>query len=337
MALRTWLRGKGMLALAFAGVLGAVSVPGPADAAIVERIVAVVGERPILLSELRQRARPHLYKIAMTTQNASQQAAAESEMLRELLTRLIEERLEEGAADKAHVSVTSEEVDNGIRQVASQAGIDPKQLVVEAKRQGLSEQDYRDEIRRQVLEGKLIQLRVRGRVRVTEQDAKSAYAMWVKELAERSPVDLRILVLDVPPGASSQTTAARLTLAEELSRKAKMGEDFCDLVLQYSSDPQTKHTCGSRGPIPLQALFPELQTIAKTQKPGETSSPVVFKDPGGQQAILVVQTVSNQPKVEAYDTVKDKMMERAYVEATERQRKLWLEELRRGMYVDVRL
>jgi len=31
------------------------------------------------------------------------------------------------------------------------------------------------------------------------------------------------------------------------------------------------------------------------------------------------------------------MLERAYVEATERQRKQWLQELRQGVYIDVRL
>jgi len=332
--------GSACRAAALAGAVfltGAVLAPRPAEAAIVERIVAVVGERPILLSELRQRARPHLYRIAMSTQNPSQQAAAESEMFRELLTRLIDERLEEQAADKAHLTVTPEEVDNGIRQVAAQARLDPKQLVSEAKRQGLTEQDYRDEIRRQVLEGKLIQLRVRGRVRVTEQDARNAYNSFVKDLAQQSPVELRILVLSIPPGTSPETAAARVTFAEELSRRAKSGDDFCQLVLEYSDDPSTKDSCGSRGPVPLQALFPELQEVARTQKPGETSAPIVFKDPTGQQAVLVVQSVASQGKAPSFEQVKDQMMERAFVEATERQRKQWLQELRRGIYIDVRL
>lgn len=316
---------------------GAAWAPPPAEAAIVERVVAVVGERPILLSELRQRARPHLYRIAMSTQNPSQQAAAESELFRELLTRLIDERLEEQAADKARLTVTPEEVDNGIRQVAAQARLDPKQLVAEAMRQGLSEQDYRDEIRRQVLEGKLIQLRVRGRVRVTEQDARSAYSAYVKELAQQSPVELRILVLAIPPGSTSETAAARVTLAEELSRRAKADADFCELVLEYSDDPSTKHTCGSRGPVPIHALFPELQDVARTQEPGETSAPIVFKDPMGNQAVLVVQTVASHGQAPPFDQVKDQMMDRAYVDATERQRKQWLQELRRGVYIDVRL
>ena len=323
--------------LAAASALALGAPEQAADASIVERIVAVVGERPILLSELRHRGKPHLWKIAASTQNQTQQAAQESEMFRELLNRIIDERLEEGAADKAHVTVSPEEIDNGIRQVAAQAKLQPRDVIAEAKRQGLTEQDYRDEIRRQVLEGKLIQLRVRGRVRITEQDARAAYTHFVRESTQQQPVDLKIIVLQIPPGASPETAKARAVLAEQLVIQARRGDDYCDIVANYSEDPTTKNTCGSRGAVPMAMLFPELQKVALSLKPGETGDPLPFRDPMGNSAVLVVQLASQQPKLPAYDTVKDQMMERAFIEATDRQRKLWLGELRRGIYIDVRL
>lgn len=319
-----------------AAVLAGVALARPSDASIIERIVAVVGERPILLSELRLRGRPHLWRIAASTQNPTQQAAQESEMFRELLNRLIDERLEETAADKSRITVSPEEVDNGIRQVAAQTKLQPKDVIAEAKKQGLTEQDYRDEIRRQVLEGKLIQLRVRGRVRVTEHDARAAYGRWVKEVTQQNPVDLKIIVLQVPAG-NPQTAAARGVLAQEIVTRARRGDDFCELVKDYSEDPTTKQTCGSRGAVPMAQLFPELQQAAAALKPGEIADPIAFRDPMGNSAILVVQLASKQPSLPAYDQVKDQMMERAFIDATDRQRKLWLSELRRGVYIDVRL
>jgi peptidyl-prolyl cis-trans isomerase SurA len=322
----------------FGAVLGAaLFVSRPSEASIIERVVAVVGERPILLSELRQRGRPHLWRIAASTQNPTQQAAQESEMFRELLNRLVDERLEEHAAQKARINVSQDEIDNGIRQVATQTKLQPKDVLQEAKKQGLTEQDYRDEIRRQVLEGKLIQLRVRGRVRVTDEDARSAYARWQRDMAQQHPVDLKIIVLQVAPGATAQTLAARETLAQELVIRARRGDDFCALVTQFSQDPSTANTCGSRGPVPMAALFPELQQAATALKPGETAEPINFRDPMGNSAVLVVQLASAQATVPAFDQVKDQMMERAFGEATERQRKIWLTELRRGVYIDVRL
>jgi peptidyl-prolyl cis-trans isomerase SurA len=250
---------------------------------------------------------------------------------------MIDERLEEADAEKRRITVSSEEVDGAIRHVAASAQMTPADILAEVRLQGMSEQDYRDEMRRQVLEGKLIQLRVRGRVRVTEQDARAAYQRAVQETQQQSPVDFRAIVLPILPGSSAESGAARMALATELSRRGRAGEDFCDLVFNYSQDP-TKDTCGTRGPVAFSALFPALQETVRSLKEGEVSSPIRFQDYGGNQAILVVQLVqAPSTAVPPFDQVREQMMDRAFLEATSRQRVLWLEELRRGVYIDIRL
>lgn len=303
-----------------------------ARASIIERIVAVVGERPILLSDLRHRARPFLSRIYASAQSPAQVAANETQMFKELLNRMIDDRLEEHAAEKARLSVSVDEVDGAIRNIAAQAKIDPRELVAEAKRQGLTEQDYRDELRRQVLEGKLVQLRVRGRVKVSEDDGKLAYARWLKESGEQ--VDVRILAMRASTTPAVQK--ARALLIDEVVRRARGGEDFCKLVAAYSDDAQTNQTCGSRGLLPMDNLVKEVQVAIRSLKVGEVTDPIHYGVEGHEEATLVVQ-LHAAPKVPTFEEVKDQMMDRAFGEAIERQRKLWLSDLRRGVYVDVRL
>jgi peptidyl-prolyl cis-trans isomerase SurA len=319
--------------LAAAAIFTAVfTASRTSDASIVERVVAVVGERPILLSDLRKRARPYLVHIHATTPNAAQQAAQETEMFREVLNRMIDDRLEEQAADKARLSVPAEEIDRGIKNKADSLNIAVRELLAEAKRQGLSEQDYRDEIRRQILEGKLIQLRVMTRVRLTEEDGRAAYVHWVKEIGDEKLVDIRILALRLPVGGTQEQNEARMALAQSLVTQARAGADFCALVKQYSDDVTTKGTCGSRGMQPLASLQPQLVDAATTMKEGQTSDPILF----GGEAIVVTQ-LHKAPGIPAYEDVKMPMQERAMGEAIDRQRKMWLQELRRGVYIDVRL
>ncbi len=305
-----------------------------ADASIVERIVAVVGERPILLSDLRHRARPFLARIYAGAQTPAQIAANETQMFKELLNRMIDDRLEEQAAEKSRLSVSLDEIDSAIKNIAAQAKLDPKELIGEAKRQGLTEQDYRDELRRQVLEGKLVQLRVRGRVKISEEDGKAAFARFVKE-SGGSQVDVRILAV-----RSSTTPAvmqARTLLADDLVRRARAGEDFCKLISEYSDDTQTKNSCGSRGLVPMENLVKEVQAAIKGLKPGETAPPIEYAPDGRDiEALLIVQ-LHTAPSSPTYESMHDQMMDRAFGEAIERQRKLWLQDLRRGVYVDVRL
>jgi peptidyl-prolyl cis-trans isomerase SurA len=325
--------GKWLASAALAAAC-ATWAPGERDAqaSIVERVVAVVGERPILLSELRHRARPHLYRILATTPDPTRQAALETELFRDLLNRMIDDRLEEQAADKAHLAVSPDEIDNALKNIATSARITVKDLVGEAKKQGLTEQDYRDELRRQVLEGKLVNLRVRGRVRVTEQDARAAYGRVLKELDKEQPVDVSILALRILPGSTSEQLRARETFASDLSAQARGGKDFCELIKLYSDDQTTRDTCGSRGPQPVSALVPELQATLRGMKTGEVSDPIKI----GNEAILIAR-LAQEVKVPTFEAVHDQMMERAYGEAMERQRKQWLLELRRGIYIDVRL
>jgi peptidyl-prolyl cis-trans isomerase SurA len=316
---------KGLIALVTS--LACWSVP--ARATIVERVVAVVGERPILLSDVRFRARPFLARIMASAPNAAQQAAAETELYRELLNRMVDDRVEEVAADKAHIGVTSEEIDNAIKNVAANARLSPAELMAEAGRQGLSEQAYRDEIRRQVLEGKLVQLRVRGRVRVGEDDARNAFQRWLRESGNQSLVEVRILALRLSPG---ENPASRMADAEALRERVTQGEDFCKVVLERSEDVQTKNACGSRGPQPKGALLPMIQQAMEGLDAGGVSRPVVVPN----EAVLLVQLAS-APKVPTFEEMRESMMERAYAESMERQRKQWLLELRNGMYIDVRM
>src|SRR5262245_13783176 len=114
------------------------SLPIVARATVAERIVAIVGEHAILLSDMRQRARPFLLQIQQKMPSGAQQAAAESELYKQLIERMVDDRIEQQAAERAHLSVTAEEIDNGIKNVASQQGISVDRLVEEATKTGLS-------------------------------------------------------------------------------------------------------------------------------------------------------------------------------------------------------
>src|SRR5208282_667718 len=152
-------------------------------------------ERPVFWTELLRRAAPSRIQIRMQAQDPNVVSVQEQEMYKELLERMIDDRLEEQQADKAHISVSPEEIDRGISNIATQAQqtqgrpVTPQDVLGEVRRRGMTEQDFRDEIRRQILEGKLIELRVRPRVRVTEQDARVTYQHWAQELRQQQPVD----------------------------------------------------------------------------------------------------------------------------------------------------
>ena len=329
--------------LAFCAALGVVALLGAADAraTIVERVVAVIGERPVLWTELLHRALAGRVQIRMQTHDANVISVQEQEMYKELLERMIDDRLEEQQADKAHFGVSQDEIDRAMANIAAQAQSQQSRPVTvadvlgEVRRQGLTEQDFREELRRQILEGKLIELRVRPRVRVTDQDAHAAYQHWAQEVRDKEPVDVRILALRITPGASKEQVDARMALAAELAKRAREGGDFCKLIAQYSDDTSTRDSCGSRGAQPMAALMPKIQDAVRTTKAGDVSDPIPMST--GQEEAVVILMPMGQMHVPPFDDVKSDMTQRAMMEAVDRGRKQWLQELRRSTYIDVRL
>jgi peptidyl-prolyl cis-trans isomerase SurA len=243
---------------------------------------------------------------------------------------MIDDRLEEQAADKSRLSVSSEEVDNALRNISTQGHISVTDLLAEARRQGLDEQAYRDEIRRQVLEGKLVQLRVRGRVRVTDQDARAQYQRYLIEVGKQIPVNLQILALRIPPGSTPDQVKQVVNLGNKIVSDVRAGADFCKMVAQHSQSPSPQ-PCGATGLQMPTALIPQIASAIDGVAPGEVSEAIQVQD----QAVLIAKVVER--RAPAYEEVKDQMWERAFGESMEHQRKLWLDELRRGVYVDVRL
>ncbi|MGA3120256.1 MAG: SurA N-terminal domain-containing protein [Polyangiaceae bacterium] len=314
---------------------------GAAHATIVERVVAVIGERPVLWTDLLHRAQAGRVQIRMQTHDTNVISVQEQEMYKEVLDRMIDDRLEEQHADRSHIAVTPEEIDRGIENIAAQAqaqqgrAVTPADVFEEVHRRGLSEQDFRDEIRRQILEGKLVELRVRPRVRVTDNDARSAYQHWVQQLRDQEPVDVRILALRVPPMATKLQLEARTVLAQEIVGRARDGEDFCRLVAQYSDDVSTKDACGSHGAQPIANLLPPIQEAIHTMKPGTISDPIPVA--AGQEEVIVILMPLGEARVPPFEDVKSDMTQRALLEGLERARKQWLQELRRNVYIDVRL
>jgi peptidyl-prolyl cis-trans isomerase SurA len=318
-----------LMAVASAALIAASAAYAPeTHASVIERIVAVVGEQPILLTELRQRARPYLIKIYSNVP-APQQSVAVGEMYKELLGKLVDERVVASAADKLNVTVTTKEVDDAIKLKAADLKASIADLVVEASKQGLSEADYREEVRRELLFGKMLETRVRSRVRPTEDDAKEYYKRIVVQERRNQPFQASIITLDLASG--EEGTKKRL-LADQLVKAARSGDDFATLAKKHSVDV-SRDKGGDLGNQVPGALGKLVDDAALRLDTGEVSEPVVT----GSKIVIIKITKREKSQVPAYEEVKDIVLMRVRDEMLQKQIRVWLDELKVGVYIDVRL
>lgn len=310
-----------------------IGVDGVVQATVVEKVVAVVGERAIFLSELRQRAHPFLMQIYQRVPPGAQQAEAIDALSRQVLLRMIDDMLERQLAEKHHITISAEEIDAALDRLAAMQSLGVDQLMTEAVRSGLTAQEYRDELRRQLLEGKLIELRVKGRVRVSDEDMKALFQRVVREERQQLSYRLEWIVLRVPPGTSAAVRQLRKNLADRVVAELRAGADFARLARTHSDDAATRGRGGDLGPQRPGALDEAIERAAFALDVGQVSQPFAYAD-----AIVIVRVSQRDPsRYGSYEQMRDLLAQRVYSDQMDKAKRKWLDSLKRGMYIDMRL
>lgn len=319
--------------LAAAGLALGLCVTANASATVIERVIAVVGDKAILFSDLRDRAQPMLLRVQQEVPSGAQRAAATSQVYKVLLESMIDEELEQRAAVTAKIAVTTREIDDALGRVAAQNKLSQDQVLEEATRAGLSEHQYRSELRRQVLEAKLLNLRLQGRIRVTDEDLRSAYRKIVLDERKKQRFRLAWITVNVPRGASAEEVERLRARAELVSQKAKAGTDFAELARRYTDDARTRASGGLLASTKPGQLALALDRAALALEPSQISAPVRLDD-----RFVVVKLVEREAsELPSYDEARSELAERVYLEKMNRARRQWLDGLRRRTHIDVRL
>jgi peptidyl-prolyl cis-trans isomerase SurA len=210
--------------------------------------------------------------------------------------------------------------------VSAQNNLSVNDVLVEAKRSGLSVSAYREELRRQLLQAKMTQLRLRGRIQVTEKDTDSAYRRLATQ--ERLQLAQRTLQLRIPVGGNETEQTKQRALAEELSERARGGEDFQALIAEHA----TRAGSGLRPPLaPMQEPKP-IQRATLGLDVGETSPPIKHGNDW-----VIIQVIERPPsELPPLDDVREEMHQQVYMEKMSEAREHWLEGLRRRTHVEIR-
>jgi len=190
-----------VLAITLGSAAANAAKPAPTTVGLIDRVIAVVDFEPILLSELRTRARVYVAQLdANGPKSGPARAAAEAQLYREVLDKLVDERLIAAEATRSQISVSTSDVDAAMLSVANNQGLTIPKLLEAAKASGFTEKEYREELRRQVLEGKVMQLRVLRRIKDYAILGEAARAKrldeerskYLHELREAAYVEVRL-------------------------------------------------------------------------------------------------------------------------------------------------
>jgi len=277
---RTSGRRAGFLpALALSGAL-LLPAAAPAAPEIVDRIVAVVGNEIILLSELDE----EVYLAHLRGELDVKDVAATDAYRHEVLDALVDGKLLLEEARRQGMRVTRDDVDRAvdgmIQDVRSRF---PSEEAFEAQlaREGSSVDElrssYRDKLQDQLLVRQLVDRTVRAKVDVPEEDVQ---AYWDTHRAEIPAVPARLHLSRIVFSlhASSSVDSAAVERARIVGTRLDEGEDFATLARVFSEGPAAPKG-GDLGYFQADDLEPVLGDAVRGKEVGYTT-PVLVTDRG---------------------------------------------------------
>jgi peptidyl-prolyl cis-trans isomerase SurA len=246
---------------------------------LTDRIVAVVEEEPIFLSDLDNAVAEDLYLKQLRGETVPTEPAELDSLRRDLLESIIERRIVIVKAREAGIEVTGTEVEDALDQwlpgVIQAAGSE-EVFLQELARQGTTLQEFKAQYRKAIEEELLVSRFVRqefGAVSVSEEEVQRFFDVKYDSIPE-IPDIVGVSHIIIIPGASAEREAAVRDKLDSIVQRLGGGEPFADVARDVSDDRLTRERGGRIGIVRLGDLRPELARIVTGLEPGRVSEPV---------------------------------------------------------------
>jgi peptidyl-prolyl cis-trans isomerase SurA len=154
----------------------------------------------------------------------------------------------------------------------------------------------------------------------------------ILQLVERdaTSVNFRQILLRIDITEENQQQARGR--AAEVVQKARGGQDFATLAMEYSDDPGTREAGGVLGTFPVDQLSAQFQAALRGMQPGEVTDPIE-----GAAGYFVLKLVDQaEGEAPTYEELEDRMRQAVFDQKLESELEVFLGELRERFYIEVK-
>ena len=266
-------------------------------------------------------------KYYRTRVNPEGQAPSQEEVLSlkmNVLDELINNEILLERAKKLNLEASDGEVEDKFTEMKSP--YTEEEFQRQLKERGLSVDDLKKGLKRQLSTEKLLNREVVAKISITDQDVTDFYNANKAQFNVAEP-QYRIAQIVVTPRKEPQIRNRKnddATNEAEAQRKIKMlmdrlnsGADFAQLAMDYSEDMNSAATGGDLGFVPESGLSPPqvdpaLKKVVLGLKPGQVSSPLAVS--GGYRILkLITRESSGQRNItdpQVQQTIRDTLRNR---------------------------
>jgi peptidyl-prolyl cis-trans isomerase SurA len=303
--------------------------PVAVEETVADRVIAVVNNDAITLGELQETM------IAFRNESRQRGGPSDADLAKELLPRMIDNRLQLQEAERDKVVVEDAEVNDELseRVKTTYGAKSMEEFERLIKEQGLTLESVKKRLRDSLRVQKVIRRKVALRVSVTDQEI----AQYLEANRTRLETGLSYHaahILVVPEEGRSEDAAweAARIKAELLRTQLLEGADFATLARQHSKDASARDG-GDLGTLKRGELSQEIETQILALEPGGISRP--YRSPLGYHLFRLEskETLEGEGLARAKQQIRDILFREKY----EARLATWLKELKQRAIIEVRM
>ena len=300
-----------------------LTVPFLYAAHVVERIIARVNSE-IITQRQFQREKDKLRDELAEQYSGPELEAKLNDESKNLLRNLVDESLMVQKAKDEDINVDTDVIKrlDQIRKQDNLATIEDLQKA--AEQQGVNWEDFKDQIKRQLLMQEVISREVGSRIIVTREESRQYYNQHKDEFKSEGLVHLAEILISSEKYKPDEAEKRAKAAEDELKGGAKFG----DVVKKYSDGPDIDQA----GDISLQktsTLPPAIAAALLKLDPNEYTEPMQVKS--GYIILKLLERFS--PGVPKFDEVESHIQEILYNQRMEPRLREYLTQLRSESYI----
>ena len=285
--------------------------PGRAGAEIVDRVVAIAGNRVVTTWALQQAIRVEYDPQAF----ADLTEAEKDEIIRRKLDSLINNLLIAQKAATIGLAVSDEEVDATIKRVLKQNNMTEETLKQTLAQQGLDFSSYRNKIASDLLKSRFISKEIKSNIIITEKEIMD-YAEKHNLFSQDETVT--IAQIFIPKNSPNAVGGENNKIWKTIRKRLKNEENFFALASEFSEGPAAPKG-GRLGTFKKGSLLQEIEKVAFKLPLGQASK-VIKTNLGYHMIVVTNRTGANEKSLtpKAEDKIKGILYNEKLKEAIEK-------------------
>ena len=229
-----------------------------------DRVAAIVDNDVVMTSQLNQR----LDDLRRQLAERGTQLPPDEVLREQVLDRLVVESIQLQMGERAGIRIDDAALNQTMQQLAQRNNVTPEEFRAALERDGISYNQAREQIRREMIINRVRQRRVAERIQVSDQEVRNFLNSEMGRIETATEYRLAMIVLQISETASASEVSEIAETANEIYQELREGADFTSLAVARS-----------RGDTALEGG--ELGWRRSAQLPGPFASAVASLDVDG--------------------------------------------------------